>query len=197
VTAPFTSNQTTLVDTINTPPFAYGGFTPLWDAAYDSVTLLSTRSEANKAAGILTDGLNNTGSETANSANLFVRKENVKVYGLGFGSASASQLDALVIGTGGYRDLIDVNDPDASIANLLDNIFAATQAQGCIDLTFAPPPASGVRIKGSVSMAFGFSPSTAFDCPRWWPWVLRAGGQWKSPRVAMGFPHGWPRVLPG
>lgn len=154
VMATFTSGKTTLVDAINTAPFAYGGFTPLWDAAHDSVTLLSSRTETNKVAVVLTDGLNNSGSETASSANQFARDEGVKVYGLGFGTASASQLDALVTGTGGYRDLIDANDPDTSIANLLDNIFAATQAQGCVNLTFAPTPTAGVRIKGSVTVQF-------------------------------------------
>ena len=162
--APFSSNKADLIAGINTVTSPYGGFTPLWDAAHDAVTLLRQRSESNRVGIVLTDGQNNAGSETAASANQYARNEGVTMYAVGFGTAAAAELDALVAGTGGYRELIDSSDPDASIANLLANIFAATQAQGCVDLTFAPVPAQNVRIQGTLTVDFtNSSASTPFD----------------------------------
>lgn len=161
VMAAFTSNKAILDAAVDAAPFAYGSFTPLWDAAHDTVTLLAQRSESNRVGIVLTDGENNWYSgESAASANAFARAQGVKLFALGFGTAVAGELDAMVAGTGGYRDLIDPDDPDSAIANLLDNIFAATQAQGCIDLTFAPVPLPGTRIRGSVTVDFDNTSAT-------------------------------------
>lgn len=161
VVAPFTSNKTNLIAGINVVTRGYGGITPIWDAASDSVTLLSGRSETNRAAIILTDGGENNSIGTVAAANQAARNEGVKLYALGFGSASATELDTLVAGTGGYRDVVDTSDPATSISNLLDNIFAATQAQGCIDLTFSPAPTQGSRLQGTVTVNFATSQASA------------------------------------
>jgi hypothetical protein len=161
VVAPFTSGKSDLIAGINAVTSGYGGITPIWDAAYDAVTLLSGRSEPNLAAIILTDGGENNSIGTVAAANQFAQNEGVKLFALGFGSASASELDALVAGTGGYRDVVDSSNPATSISNLLDNIFAATQAQGCIDLTFSPAPTQGVRLQGTVTVNFATSQASA------------------------------------
>ena len=162
--AEFGASKQALQAGVVATPHAYGTRTPLWHATHDAVTLLTRRQETNRVAVILTDGMNEGTSGSAAEANAFARARGVKVFAVGFGSASARELDALVAGTGGYRDLMDGADPNRTIENLLDNVVAATQAQGCVELTFSPPPAEGTRVRGVVEVGFdGVTLSDSFD----------------------------------
>lgn len=148
----FTSDTTVLEQAID-QTFLESGATPLWDAAHDAVTILQPRSEVNRVAIILTDGQDTGSTVSVAQANQLARDEGVAVYALGFGAAVPADLDALVAGTGGYRDNIAAGG-DRAVQNLLDNIFAATQAQGCVQLTFSPPPPAGLNISGTVTIDF-------------------------------------------
>jgi hypothetical protein len=160
----FTSDKAALRQAIDDALLARGT-TPLWDAAYDMVTLLEPRSEANRVGILLTDGGNTGSSKTPTEANQFAKDEGVALYALGFGGAVPAELDVMVAGTGGYRDLVpeDAGDGQA-VENLLDNIFTATQAQGCVALTFAPIPTSGTRLQGNLTIQFDRGGATSpFD----------------------------------
>ena len=102
-------------------PHAYGMRTPLWTAAEDAVTLLSARREPNRVAVILTDGANTTYTGSAARANAYAKLHGVRLFAVGFGDARARELDALVAGTGGYRNLMNPTDPNQTIGNLLDD----------------------------------------------------------------------------
>lgn len=145
-------------------PHAYGMRTPLWTAAEDAVTLLSARREPNRVAVILTDGANTTYTGSAARANAYAKLHGVRLFAVGFGDARARELDALVAGTGGYRNLMNPTDPNQTIGNLLDDVYAATQAQGCIELTFSPTPREGTRLQGRIEVGFdGATLMDAFD----------------------------------
>lgn len=160
----FTSDQAALTQAIDDALLA-SGTTPLWDAAYDMVTLLAPRSETNLVGILLTDGGDTGSIETAASANQFAKDEAVALYALGFGGAVPAELDQMVAGTGGYRDLVPENAGDGqAVENLLDNIFAATQAQGCVALTFSPTPTDGTRLQGNMTIQFdNGAASSPFD----------------------------------
>jgi Ca-activated chloride channel homolog len=164
VTSDFTATRQTAAAAVAATPHAYGTFTPLWDAANDGVFLLNGRRERNRVLVVLTDGENNASRSTSAEVNAYARNQGVRVFAVGFGTARAQELDALVVGTGGYREIMNPANPTSTIENLLDNVYAATQAQGCVALRFSPTPREGTRLQGTLQVAFdGVTLTERFD----------------------------------
>jgi hypothetical protein len=164
VTSDFTATRQTAAAAVAATPHAYGTFTPLWDAANDGVFLLNGRREQNRVLVVLTDGENNASRSTSAAVNAYARSQGVRVFAVGFGTARAQELDALVVGTGGYREIMNPANPTSTIENLLDNVYAATQAQGCVALRFSPTPQVGTRLQGTLQVAFdGVTLTERFD----------------------------------
>ena len=145
----FTTDEIALLAAIDASALA-SGTGPLFDAAHDAVTLLATRGEPRKVGVIIVDGADLGSTTTAAAANAHARANGVALHAFGFGDASVAELDALVAGTGGYRDVIAAGDPrDAS--DLLDGLRGALAASACVSVTLPTAPTAGERVSGTLT----------------------------------------------
>ncbi len=144
----FTSDKALLETAITSATFENGG-TNVWDAGVDSIQLLKTASGDNKMVVLFTDGEDNASTkepiDVISEANL----AGVAVYTIGLGTTlSFADLVTLSSSTGGtFNQVAEAKD----LQGLFDNVFNASQAAGCVALSFTPAPPSGTTISGTVS----------------------------------------------
>lgn len=144
----FTDDKVLLEQGIDNATFNGSG-TNVWDAGVDSVNLLSKTTGENKLLVLLTDGEDNSSSRAARDVIDTANTNNVDVYTIGLGkSLNFSQLTDIASLTGGTFNQVD---EAGDLIGLYDGIFNATQAAGCIQLTFSPVPTSGTKLSGKLS----------------------------------------------
>jgi Ca-activated chloride channel homolog len=148
VTQEFTSSRDLLLDGVDLATAESGG-TNLWDAVYDASDWLSTQSNSNKIALILTDGNNTAGSTTVTQAYLNAQNKGVKVYMVGLGSSlDAANMERIARETGG---LFVTTNQATGLSDLFNGVYNSVQAQGCIQITFSPVPAPGTKVSGKLN----------------------------------------------
>ncbi len=157
----FTSDTAALKNAVDSATFA-GSATNLWDAVYDDVDWLLTQSTSNRIALVLTDGLDNSSSKTAQEAADYATQHGIKVYMVGLGDPNSldfTSMQDVATQTGG---LFAVAQDPAQLTNLFDGIFNASKASFCITVTFtingSPPPA-GTHITGTLTFVLNGTPS--------------------------------------
>jgi Ca-activated chloride channel homolog len=164
VTQDFTANKTLLRSGIDAATKENTG-TNLWNAVFDASDLLATQSSNNRIALILTDGKNTLNSgKTVQEAIANATSKGVKIYMIGLGSPSnldSSEMESIARGTGG---LYATTGQTAELNDLFNGVFNATQAQGCMEITFNPVPAPGTVVSGTLNFSVnGVALSTSFS----------------------------------
>jgi hypothetical protein len=144
-----------------------------WQVLVAEVMLQRTRAEPNRVAIVMTDGGENASRQRLDSVIDYAIDNGVVLYAIGFGSFRPEQLNRLTGGTGGFYTQTtlrrreteeEIEEEQKKFENLYNNIFNATQAQGCIDLIFSPTPSSGTHLQGTVTLEFDRSrASSEFD----------------------------------
>jgi hypothetical protein len=99
---------------------------------------------------LIVDGGDLGSATTSAAANAHARANGVALHAFGFGDASVAELDALVAGTDGYRDVIGEDDPRGA-DELLDGLRGALSASTCLSVALGSAPATGDRVSGTLT----------------------------------------------
>jgi Ca-activated chloride channel homolog len=163
ITQDFTSDKNLLRTGTDDATRAEGN-TNLWDAVFDASDLLETQTSTNKIALVLTDGADSDSIKTVQEAITNATSKGVKIYMIGLGSPSSlnsSEMASIARETGG---LYATTGQTSELNNLFNGVFNATQAQGCMEITFNPVPAPGTVVSGTLNFSVnGVALSTSFS----------------------------------
>lgn len=144
-----TGDKTALKTAVRQATFD-GGATPLYDAVVDAVNVARSTGGSNRVALILTDGENNAGQNSWQSAIAQAQAAGVAVYLVGLDAQNQvdfSAMQRIASSTGG---LFQKATTASQLQPFFDRVFDASQAQGCVRLNFYAVPQVGTRISGNL-----------------------------------------------
>lgn len=142
----FTNDKNLARTAVDDATFFSGG-TNLWDAGIDSLELLGTIQGENEAVVLLTDGEDRDSSSSVQDLIDSATQSGIAVYTIGLGNdINADALSRIATETRGtFNEVAEAAD----LTGLFDRVFNASQAAGCITLTFDPVPQ--VDVKGELT----------------------------------------------
>ncbi|MGM9322138.1 vWA domain-containing protein [Deinococcus aquaticus] len=146
-----TADQTALNTAIDNATYASGS-TNFYDAVVDAVKVASRAGRSNPIVLALTDGIDNSSSNSPDEAIAAAKAAGVPVYAIGLdatGSLDFAEMERIASETGGlFRSNIAAGDLDAYFSQL----YNAFTAQGCLELNLAAAPAPGTTVTGTLSV---------------------------------------------
>lgn len=140
----FTNDKDLARTAIDNATFFSGG-TNLWDAGIDSFELLGTIQGENEVVVLLTDGEDTDSSSSVQDLIDSATQSGIAVYTIGLGNdINADALSRIATETRGtFNEVAEAVD----LTGLFNRVFNASQAAGCITLTFDPVPQVDVEGK--------------------------------------------------
>lgn len=146
-----TGDKALLNTAIDNATYASGS-TNFYDAVIDAVKVAKDSGRTNPIVLALTDGIDNSSSNTASDAISYAKTNSVPVYAVGLDATNTinfSEMERIASETGG---LFRSNISSADLNDYFAKLYNAFTAQGCVQLNLAAAPATGSTIEGTLTV---------------------------------------------